>query len=122
MKARKTQLLRELTGTEKNGGEANFARKHRGEQRPLQQQSHCILCIVCFNLRVHDVFYMMYFSLSIAIHLGLEKNTKLIFLGCEHMQTMLQILTCSTAFLSKRLHFRKVFHETTATTMLEFGP
>lgn len=32
--------------------------------------------------------YTMYFSLSIAIHLGLEKNTKLIFLG----QTMLQIL------------------------------
>lgn len=36
--------------------------------------------------------YMMYFSLSIAIHLGLEKNTKLIFPGHEHMQTKLQIL------------------------------
>lgn len=65
---------------------------------------------------------VMHFSLSIAIHLGLEKNSKLIFLGCEHMQTMMQILICSTAFLSKWLHFRRVFHEPTAISTLEFSP
>lgn len=32
----------------------------------------------------------MYFSFSITIHLGLEKESELVFLGLEHMETMLQ--------------------------------
>lgn len=63
--------------------------------------------------------HMMYFNLSIAIHLGLEKNTKLLVLGCEHMQTMLQIFICSMGSLSKWLHFRRVFH---AISTPEFSP
>lgn len=73
MKARKTQLLRELTRMDKNGGEANFASKTEGS-RDHSSSKVTVLCVL-FAL---TYMYMVYFSLSIAIHSGLEKNTKLI--------------------------------------------
>lgn len=53
---------------------------NRGEQRPLEQQAH-VFCIL-FALT-----YTLYFSLSIIVHLGLEKDSKLIFLGLECVET-----------------------------------
>lgn len=35
----------------------------------------------------------MYFSLSIAIHLGLGKDSEMISLGFEHVDTVLQRIT-----------------------------
>jgi len=42
----------------------------------------CILVSLAYT-------YLMYFSLSLAIHLGLEKGSGLLFRGLEHMETIL---------------------------------
>ena len=71
-------------------------RKERQEKQTLagntegsRDDSSGKLTVFCILFALTDM-YMMYFSLSITLPLGLEKDSELIFLGLEHMETMLQ--------------------------------
>lgn len=66
----------------------------------------------------------MYVSLSVTIHLGLEKDSKLVSLGLEHMETMMQriITHLSVCFSEQVIAFREAFHGTVAISIPDFGP
>lgn len=81
---RKTQFLRDLTAVETwekqtPAGNAEDSRDHSSGRLSVLS----VLFALTYTC-------MMYFSFSITIHLGLEKESELAFLGLEHMETMLQ--------------------------------